>query len=460
LGQPIHTLILPQHQRKRYTESLARFLASGARHGRRNEIEAMRADGAIFPAEVTIAEVALPEGRLFAAFLRDLTAVRKAEAEIQRQREALQQSEKMAAVGSLLAGVAHELNNPLSVVIGNALLLAEETEGSGLADRAQRVQTAAERCGRIVRSFLAMARQRQSEMRPTSVQALAEASLELLAYPMRTSGVSVEQSIATNLPTLTCDPDQMIQVLTNLLTNARQALEERSQPRRVQLTAWADGEWAHIEVADNGPGIAGVNRSRVFDPFFTTKPVGAGTGVGLAVSRGIVEGHGGSLSLAESKNGEGARFLIRLPLRRDSVSPPAVHHVDALSDPRSVVRTALILDDEPDIGELLAAMLQRLGYRFELKVTGEAAQAALRARDYDVVLCDLRLPGLDGPALYDWMTEHRPHLCARTAFITADTLSPSSQRFLARAGRPFLEKPFHPAELRQLLTQLLPAAQN
>ena len=105
-------------------------------------------------------------------------------------------------------------------------------------------------------------------------------------------------------------------------------------------------------------------------------------------------------------------------------------------------------------------MLQKLGYRFEVKVTGEAAQAALAARDYDVVLCDLRLPGFDGPALYDWMTEHRPHLCARTAFVTADTLSPSSHRFLARAGRPVLEKPFRPAELRQLLAQLLPAAQN
>jgi signal transduction histidine kinase/CheY-like chemotaxis protein len=424
-------------------------VAFGAGDGRRYDIEAMRADGSIFPAEVSVAEVPVPEGRLFAAYLRDLTAERKAEAEIQRQREALQQSEKMAAFGSLLAGVAHELNNPLSVVIGNALLLAEETEGSELADRALRVQTAAERCGRIVRSFLAMARQRQSEMRYTTVHALAEAALELLAYPMRTSGVTLEQDIATDLPALTCDPDQIVQVLTNLLTNARQALEEQPQPRRVRLTARRDGEWAQIEVADNGPGIPDGIRSRVFDPFFTTKPVGTGTGVGLAVSHGIVDGHGGSLSLAESKNGEGARFVIRLPLHRDSVTPPAAQvEVDAPRDLRPVARTALIVDDEPDIGEMLAAMVQKLGYRFEVKVTGEAAQAALAARDYDVVLCDLRLPGFDGPALYDWMTEHRPHLCARTAFITADTLNSSSHRFLARAGRPVLEKPFRPAELQ------------
>jgi two-component system NtrC family sensor kinase len=460
LGQPIGSLILPPHLRQRYGGSFARFVASGAPHGRRNEIEAMRADGAIFPAEVTVIEVPLPERRLFTVFLRDLTGAREAEAEIQRQREALQQSEKMAAVCSLLAGVAHELNNPLSIVIGNALLLAEEMEGSAHAGRAHRVHTAADRCGRIVRSFLAMARQRQTEMRPTTVQSLAESVLELLAYPMRTSGVTVEQHIASNLPSLMCDPDQMVQVLANLLTNARQALEEGPQPRRVRLTARADGEWVRIEVADNGPGIADAVRSRVFDPFFTTKPVGSGTGIGLAVSRGIVEAHGGSLSLAPP-DGEGTCFVIRLPLARDSAHPSVhVGAVEAQHQRTPVARTVLVVDDEPDIAEMLAEMLRKLGYRLDVNVSGEAAQAALSERDYDAVLCDLRLPGLDGPALYDWMTEHRPHMCTRTAFITADTLSVSYHRFLARAGRPILEKPFIPADLRQLLLQLLPDQQE
>jgi two-component system NtrC family sensor kinase len=122
-------------------------------------------------------------------------------------------------------------------------------------------------------------------------------------------------------------------------------------------------------------------------------------------------------------------------------------------------QTVLVIDDEPDIGEILADMLRKLGYRYEVRVSGEAAQAALMQRDYDVVLCDLRLPGLDGAALYDWMAVNRPHLCARTAFITADTLSASSHRFLARAGRPVLEKPFVPAELDELLMQLRPDAQ-
>jgi two-component system NtrC family sensor kinase len=245
-------------------------------------------------------------------------------------------------------------------------------------------------------------------------------------------------------------------VLTNLLINARQVLEERPQPRHVRLTARADAEWVRFEVADNGPGIAEHIRPRVFDPFFTTKPVGTGTGIGLAMSRGIVEAHGGALSLAPS-DGEGACFVIRLPVRRGPGDPPIPNGTPAAQHRRSeVARTALVVDDEPEIGRLLAETLHTLGYGAEVVESGEAAQAALGHRDYDVVLCDLRLPGLDGPALYSWMAERRPHLCARTAFITGDTLSASADRFLARAGRPILEKPFVPAELRRLLAELVP----
>jgi two-component system NtrC family sensor kinase len=227
----------------------------------------------------------------------------------------------------------------------------------------------------------------------------------------------------------------------------------------VRLTASANRGWLQIEVADNGPGIADAIRSRVFDPFFTTKPTGAGTGVGLAVSRGIVEAHGGSVGLAPT-NGEGACFVIRLPLVRDGATSVETDVApEAQRKPAQIAPTVLVVDDEADIGQMLAEMLRKLGYCSDVKVTGEAAQAALRERDYDAVLCDLRLPGLDGPTFYDWMAENRPNLCGRTAFITADTLSPSSHRFLTRARRPVLEKPFLPADLRHLLSQLLPDPQ-
>ena len=165
----------------------------------------------------------------------------------------------------------------------------------------------------------------------------------------------------------------MVQVLTNLLTNARQALEERPQPRHVRLRASADGGWIQIEVSDNGPGIVDAIRSRVFDPFFTTKPTGVGTGVGLAVSRGIVEAHGGSLGLTTSV-GEGAHFIIRLPVTSDSVAREETADGRATQPrPTQVAPMVLVVDDEPDIGRMLGEMLRNLGYRSDVRVSGEAA---------------------------------------------------------------------------------------
>jgi PAS domain S-box-containing protein len=456
LGKPIAELIVPPALRQRHTEGLKRYLRSGQSSvlDKRIEIEGMRADGSTFPVELTITEVRLPHRRLFTAYLRDLTAAREARVEIERQREALHQSEKLAALGSLLAGVSHELNNPLSILIGNALMLQGEAEkvAPALAERAQRIQAAAERCGRIVRSFLAMARQRKTQPRPVEVEFLAGNALQLLAYGMRAAGIQVEQAIAPGLPPVFCDPDQMTQVLTNLLVNAQQALEGEPQPRLIRISAAADGELVAIQVADNGPGISVDLRSRVFDPFFTTKPAGAGTGIGLAVSRGIVEAHGGSLTLAATDRG--ACFVLRLP-RRDPDEAVAESAAATEATLAATERVALIVDDEMDVGLVLSEMLAAHGMRCSVVTSGEAAVECLKQQDYDLVVSDVRLPGIDGPALYAWIAQHRPHLCARTAFVTGDTLGQASERFLTDARRPLLEKPFLPADVRRLIDELL-----
>ncbi|HME20649.1 MAG TPA: PAS domain S-box protein [Acetobacteraceae bacterium] len=458
LGRRIGELIVPQELRQRHADGFARYLVSGISRiiGRRIEIEAVRANGDTFPVELTITEVRLPERRLFTAHLRDLTAARAAEAEIQRQREALHQSEKMAAFGSLLAGVAHELNNPLSIVIGNALMLSDAAEQSApeLAERARRVQAAAERCGRIVRSFLAMARQRETQQRVVALHELVEGALQLLAYGLRSCGIVVEQDISHDMPKLFCDPDQMQQVLINLLVNAGQALEEQPQPRRVRIDARADGEVMELTVSDSGPGIPEAIRARIFDPFFTTKPIGAGTGIGLGVSRGIVEAHGGTLTLASAEGG--ARFIVRLPLRDANhvTNPAAQDHADAAVSRGG--KSVLVIDDEAEVGRLLSEMLSAQAFRCDVVGSGAAAQALLERHDYDAILCDVRMPEVDGPVLFAWLSEHRPHLCGRMAFVTGDTLGAAAGGFLARAGRPILEKPFVPAELHRLMAELVP----
>jgi two-component system NtrC family sensor kinase len=455
IGRPISELIVPPALRQRHTEGFQRYLRTGTATvlDRRIEIDGMRADGSIFPLELAITEVRLPHRRLFTAYLRDLTSAHEARREIERHREALHQSEKLAALGSLLAGVAHELNNPLSIVIGNALMLQTEAErvSRALAERAQRIQAAAERCGRIVRSFLSMARQRNPQPRPVQVEVLVGSALQLLAYGLRSAGIAVEQTFAPGLPPAFCDPDQMTQVLTNLLVNAQQALETEPQPRQVRVGAASDGDFVLVEIADNGPGIPENLRSRVFDPFFTTKPMGTGTGIGLAVSRGIVEVHGGSLTLAKSDRG--ATFLLRLPRQQasqvamdDGAAPSATSFHGG--------RHALIVDDEADVGQILSEMLTSLGMRCEIATSGKMALERIKERDFDAIICDVRLPDIDGPAVYGWIAEHRPALRARIAF-TGDTLGHASERFLADARRPLLEKPFLPADVRRLIDELL-----
>ena len=420
--------------------------------GSRIEAEAFGADGARIPVELAVGEVQLPSRRLFTAYLRDVSAARTAEAEIQRQREALHDSEKMAAFGSLLAGVAHELNNPLTIVIGNAMMLGEEARelAPALVGRTDRIQAAAERCGRIVRSFLALARQNRSQVKPMSISTAVQTALELLAYGLRGSGVAVEREIPDDLPSVPCDHDQFNQVLSNLLVNARQVLEARPQPRRVGISARLDGDFVRIDVADNGPGVPEALRGQIFDPFFTTKPAGIGMGIGLAVSRGIVEVHRGTLTLEETPGG-GACFVIRLPRHG------AGEAVDEEEAAVAVLRTrqpALVLDDEPEIAGLLADMLGRQGYDCDVVNTGEAALQHLATQDYALILCDLRMPGVDGAAVYEWLRQHRPHLCARVGFVTGDTLGSATEGFVARTGRPTLEKPFVPSALRQLVADI------
>jgi two-component system NtrC family sensor kinase len=453
VGRPMAELLIPPTLRGRHLSGIQRYLQTGEANviGRRIEVEAMRASGAAFPIELAITEIRLADRRLFAAHLRDLTEAKAASAEIQRQREALHQSEKMAAFGSLLAGVAHELNNPLSIVVGHALMLEEELQATKAAERSAKIRLAAERCARIVRSFLAIARQRKAAPEALDVAALIEGVLQLLAYGLNTGGVDVARSIPSDLPAIWGDGDQLHQVLANLMTNAHQAMSAQPAPRRIRISARRSASDIEIVVADNGPGIPAELRRRIFDPFFTTKPVGAGTGVGLSISRGLVEAHGGSLELAPS-GPEGAAFVIRLPIApapAQSAAAPSEKETES-----ATARRALIVDDEAEVAELLAEMLAAQGLTCEIAPNGAKAQDLLQAGDYDVILCDLRMPVMDGRALFVWLSKHRPVLTNRLAFITGDTLSQGGESGPETLGRPILEKPFVSAEVRSLVTKL------
>jgi len=466
IGRSIGELIVPDQHRQAHESGMARYRSTGVPHvlGRRVEMDARCKDGRTIPVELAITEVTLPEGRYFTANLRDLSAAKAAAAEIQRQREALHQSEKLAAIGSLLAGVAHELNNPLSVVLGQATMLQEELAGNILLEaagaRAKQIQIAAERCARVVRSFMAIARQHKAEKRAVAVAPLLDSAIELLAYGLRSNGVAVYRDYENTMPDVFVDPDQLQQIVVNLIVNANQALQEVSGNRAIEIRTFvgSDGR-ARIVVDDSGPGVPESIHAQIFDPFFTTKPMGVGTGIGLSISRGLAESQDGRLALVASMLG-GAAFELTLPLasldgseaQADDTTRPADTHFA-----RNGALSAIIVDDEVEIAKLVAEALVRKGYRADLAASGAEAQALIAAAgDYDAVICDLRMPDMDGPALFRWIGAHYPALVERMLFVTGDALGPAAGRFLAESGRPFLEKPFTPADVVRLVQSFAP----
>ena len=238
-------------------------------------------------------------------FVIDLTERKRAEAELERSREALYQNEKLSALGSLLAGVSHELNNPLSIVVAQAVMLERQARDSELAERAFKIRKAADRCARIVQTFLAMARQKRPERAPVDLNAVATAALDLAEYGLRTEGIAVARAFDPALPLIAADSDQLHQIIINLVINAQHALAGQGGARTVTLTTarGPDPATVILEVADNGPGVPEAVRRRIFEPFFTTKSQGEGTGVGLSFSQGLAEAHGGRLTLMPRAGG-------------------------------------------------------------------------------------------------------------------------------------------------------------
>ena len=378
----------------------------------------------------------------------------RAAAQYQLQQEVLYQSEKLAAMGSLLSGVAHELNNPLAVVLMHTDLLREELGPSPLLELVDEVTRAAERCKRLVRSFLTLARQHTPERMAMSLNSLVTDTVELLAYALRVDNITVHLDLAEKLPLLWADPNQIQQVITNLITNAHQALRESSALRQLILTTQYNATRTRVTLAvtDTGPGVPSALQARIFEPFFTTKPVGIGTGLGLSLCRGIIERHGGTITVL-SPPGQGATFCVALPVEAVCATAPVSPERDRV--PAVPDKSILIIDDEPSIASGLKRLLSRDGYTVETVANGHWALTKLRERSYDLLLSDIRMPGIDGPSLYRTLERQYPHLLRRVIFLTGDTLNPETKMFLDQSAAPCLTKPCTVAEIRRVIQQVL-----
>jgi len=278
------------------------------------------------------------------------------------------------------------------------------------------------------------------------------AAVDITGYAVRTSSIELKLALADDLPPINADADQLHQVLLNLIINAQQSLQEQPEPRRIRIETWHDraDDAVRVRVADNGPGIPAHLRARVFEPYFTTKPTGVGTGVGLAVSLGIVEAHGGTLTV-DSPDGGGAAFTVTLPVGPvDAVAVPSEAPAPALPRQRAI----LIVDDEPEIRDALAEILAGARHRVVTANSGAQALERMAAEHFDAVLTDMRMPDLDGRALYHEIERRWPGRAARVVFVTGDTLASTLREFVSESGRPVIEKPFLPSEVRRVVAEL------
>ena len=314
----------------------------------------------------------------------------------------LLQSEKMAAVGQLVSGIAHELNNPLTAIMGYGQLLL----GQGLApeqySEASKVFQQAERARRIVKNLLYFARENEPERTRVDLNEIVERTLALRSYELRVENILVECDLAGDLPETMADPYQLQQVVLNLLTNAEQALlQDRGQGKVNIKTRWLSGR---SDCRGNIRRRSGVPRgiaSRIFDPFFTTKPPGVGTGLGLSIVYGIVKRHGGEVTF-ENQSGGGARFVVELPVVDIPVNErePAVPEFASDSQPVRSGRI-LVVEDEPSVAQLIVDVLREEGHQVEAVLESQEGLARLSRAHYDLVVCDLRMPRLDGPAFHE-----------------------------------------------------------
>jgi PAS domain S-box-containing protein len=439
-----------------------RFIAALDAAGRVDNFEVMgrKADGSEFPAALTSRRIVWNGEAAVATAIVDLSDSKRTEAELARQREALAHSEKLTALGSLLAGVAHELNNPLSVVVGQATLLHDTVNDEKAKARAEKIRRAADRCARIVKTFLAMARRRPPELAPTNLNTVIETAMDLVGHVLRTADIELVLDLTPNLPPLLADADQLNQVVTNLVVNAQQALLDYPVQRRLILKTRHDAanETISLMVADNGPGVPKDIRERIFEPFYTTKKTGVGTGVGLSMCQNVVEAHGGRLTLGETPGG-GATFMAVLPLRRSKVAAvrAAIESVPVEADDRAKI---LVVDDELEMAQTLSEILETKGHRVEIVENGRLALEKLRQNRYDLVLSDLRMPVLDGPGLYRAVAKDFPDMLERMILVTGDTLAPHINAFLKETRVTCIEKPLNPAAVLTLVAKQLERMQT
>jgi two-component system NtrC family sensor kinase len=394
------------------------------------------------------------------ALIRDVSEKKKLDDQSRDGRYQMLQAEKMAALGQTISGVAHELNNPLATILSWAERLSERNVDDKTRQGLEVILGESERAARIVRNLLTFARKRQTTRAMVDLNQVVRETLALRAYEQKVSNIQVVEALATGVPDVFADGHQIKQVLLNLLINAEQACIGANGKGTIVVRTSHDSDRgsAVLEVNDDGPGIPDDRVNKVFDPFFTTKEVGQGTGLGLTVAYAIVQEHGGRIWV-ESKpstglprrSGEaakaGASFFIELPVTGQHLNaPPRVAQQPISLEAFKGLRV-LVVEDEPALAVAVSEALADAGFTVDRAGDGEEGLTRLTEAHYDLIVCDLKMPRIDGMQFYRAMAAATPALARRVIFVTGDVAGTDAERFLEETGCRWLSKPFRLGDL-------------
>ena len=396
-----------------------------------------RRDGSTFPASCTVVALKNAGGAIthFVGAERDIGQELKL-------RDQLVHSERLSAIGELVAGVAHEINNPLQTIIGSVELLLEDRPDIGSRHDLELVRREAGRAGQIVRNLLSFVRRSAPDRMAADLNDIIHSVVELRGYHLQQRNITLATSLQRPPAYILVNREEIQQIILNLILNAEQAMLAAGRGSTITIRSFSEGGDHLVEVSDDGPGVGAEMRGRIFEPFFTTKDVGQGTGLGLSISHGIASAHGGSLTLCT--DAPGACFRLRLPAYSDAIpQPPPSIPAD------SPARLALVVDDEASIRTLLTRLLRRRGFDVvEADSTSVAMSIAATAR-LSLVLCDVRMPGSSGKEFYHTLSERYPELGRVFVFITGDRTAIDVDETLRHV--PVLAKPFSAEDLQAAL---------
>jgi two-component system NtrC family sensor kinase len=381
--------------------------------------------------------------------------------EKRRLQEQLLQSEKMSAIGQLIAGVAHDLNNPLASVVGFSDLLGEAADvPPRLAEPLAVIRQEAERASAIVRNLLSFARRQEGERHLQSIRPILESTHRLLKNQLMAAHIELTLTFEPGLPEVEVHANQIKQVFVNIINNAAQAItgargKSAASGGRIDIVTRCEPDGLSVSISDNGPGVPEAVAQRVFEPFFSTKSEGEGTGLGLSICLGIVKEHGGSISVEPggAGSGRGATFTIELPTGVHAAFSPLEVRGDSEQPPPERVEhlRVLVVDDEPHILHYMQATLESWGHEVVLARDGSQALKRALMQPFDLIICDLRMPRLGGREMFQTLARMHPTVADRIIFATGDTVRGDTLHFLEELGRPFLQKPFKLDALRRVL---------